>query len=306
MIHVEGLTKQFGDFVAVDDVSFKVAEGEILGFLGPNGAGKTTTMRMLTGYMPATNGTASIDGHDIHRDADKVRGVIGYLPEHPPLYEDLKLLDYLDFVARIKGLSGKARREAVRAIIPKCGLTEVADRVIKNLSKGYKQRIGLAQALVHDPKVLILDEPTIGLDPGQIIEIRQMISDLRGNRTVILSSHILPEVTQICDRVVIIRRGKVVADDTPDNLARMMDQPDRLSVSLSTTEGAAEAIKGLAGVREVTAVEGHKNTLSVSLEPNTEVTADLASLALKNNWGLREIRQERVTLEEIYIRLTSQ
>ena len=225
MIKVEGLTKHYGDFAAVQDVSFEAKEGEILGFLGPNGAGKTTTMRVLTGYMPATSGTASIAGFDIHEKPEEVRRRIGYLPEHPPLYEELTVRVYLDFVATIKGVPRKARKDAVAEILPRCGLADVADRRIAHLSKGYKQRVGLAQALVHNPPVLILDEPTIGLDPAQIVEIRNLIRGLAKGHTVILSTHILPEVTQVCDHIVIIQRGKIVADDTFANLARRIAEP---------------------------------------------------------------------------------
>ena len=306
MIKVEGLTKHFGDFVAVEGVSFEAKEGEILGFLGPNGAGKTTTMRMLTGFMPATSGTARIAGFDLHAKPEEVRRRIGYLPEHPPLYEDLTVRVFLDFVARIKGMPRKGRKQAVEAILPRCGLEEVADRAIEHLSKGYKQRVGLAQALVHNPPVLILDEPTIGLDPAQIVEIRSLIRGLAGGHTVILSTHILPEVTQICDHVVIIRRGAVVADDTFANLASRMDAPGRLFLRLENADGAAERIGALPGILAVERAADAGGGWVVRSAPEADAAGSIADLAARSGWRVRELRPDQVTLEQIYIRLTSQ
>ena len=306
MIEVKSLTKYYGDLPAVDNASFTVEKGEILGFLGPNGAGKTTTMRMLAAYMPATSGTATVAGYDIHTHPHQVRRQIGYMPEHPPLYEDLTVNAYLDFVARIKGMSAAERDEGIPAVLEKCGLGDVSERIIKHLSKGYKQRAGLAQALIHNPPVLILDEPTIGLDPVEIIEIRSLISNLRGSHTVVLSSHILPEVTQICDRIVIIRAGKIVADDTPENLARSMNEPGRIFLRLADAAGAREAIEKLDPVLSAEPVKGEENGLCIRSKPDADATAPLLDLAHQRGWGVREIRQDRVTLEEIYIRLTSE
>jgi len=218
MIEVENLTKRYGDLVAVQDISFSANKGQILGFLGPNGAGKTTTMRIITGFLPATSGTVRVAGFDIFEQAREVRRRIGYLPENPPLYNDMSVRSFLAFVGRIKGLSRMAIPDATDRAIERCGLREVSNRVLGHLSKGFRQRVGLAQALIHDPSVLVLDEPTIGLDPRQIIEIRSLIRDLSGERTVILSTHILPEVAQLCDKVVIINRGRIVAEDTIGNL----------------------------------------------------------------------------------------
>ncbi len=212
MVEVSGLTKYYGDFRAIENVSFSVQKGEILGFLGPNGAGKTTTMRILTAFMPATEGTATVDGFDVFKDSYEVRRRIGYLPENPPLYYDMTVSSYLKFVGQIKGVARKDLESALEAVLEKCFLAEVASRLVKHLSKGYRQRVGMAQALIHNPPVLILDEPTIGLDPRQIIEIRSLIKELSGNRTVILSTHILPEVSQICNKVVIINEGHVVVE----------------------------------------------------------------------------------------------
>jgi ABC-2 type transport system ATP-binding protein len=220
MIEVRNLTKRYGDLTAIRDVSFSVASGEILGFLGPNGAGKTTTMRILTGFMPASGGTATIDGFDVFESSFEVRKRIGYLPENPPLYTDMTVEAYLHFVARIKGVGRAAIAEATERALEVCGLTEVRQRLTGHLSKGFRQRVGLAQALIHDPPVLVLDEPTIGLDPRQIIEIRKLIRDLAGNRTVILSTHILPEVSQICEKVVILAGGKIALEERMENLVK--------------------------------------------------------------------------------------
>src|SRR5262245_14774382 len=220
MIEVRNLTKRYGDLVAIRDVSFSVARGEILGFLGPNGAGKTTTMRVLTGFMPATSGTAAVDGFDVFENSFEVRRRIGYLPETPPLYTDMTVESYLDFVARIKGVARMEIGGATDRALQTCGLVEVRHRLTGHLSKGYRQRAGLAQALIHDPPVLVLDEPTIGLDPRQIIEIRKLIRTLAGDRTVILSTHILPEVSQICEKVVILASGRIALEERMDTLMK--------------------------------------------------------------------------------------
>jgi ABC-2 type transport system ATP-binding protein len=222
MIEVRNLTKRYGDLVAIDQVSFTAQKGEIVGFLGPNGAGKTTTMRIITGFQPATSGTVKVEGFDIFDDAYEVRKRIGYLPENPPLYGDMTVTSYLEFVGRIKGLSRAALPDAVDRAVQRCGLTEVTRRLLGHLSKGFRQRVGLAQALIHEPSVLILDEPTIGLDPRQIRDIRSLIKDLAGQRTVILSTHILPEVVQLCRKVVIINQGRVMVEDLIDDLTRDM------------------------------------------------------------------------------------
>ena len=212
MVEVSRLTKYYGDFCAIQNVSFTAQRGEILGLLGPNGAGKTTTMRIITGFIPATEGTVSVEGFDVFKESHEVRRRIGYLPENPPLYNDMTVSAYLKFVGRIKGVSSKEISSALNAVLERCSLTEVAGRLVGRLSKGYRQRVGLAQALIHSPAVLILDEPTLGLDPRQIIEIRNLIRELSGDRTVILSTHILPEVSQLCNKVVIINEGRVVVE----------------------------------------------------------------------------------------------
>lgn len=220
MIEVQHLTKRYGDLTAVSNVSFSVASGQILGFLGPNGSGKTTTMRIITGFLPATGGTVKVAGFDIFDDSFEVRKRIGYLPEHPPLYNDMSVAAYLRFVARIKGMPRAEIADALDRALTRCGLTTVADRVTGHLSKGFRQRVGLAQAIIHNPSVLVLDEPTIGLDPQQIIEIRALIKELAGAHTVVLSTHILPEVAQVCEKVVIINAGRVVMEDMLVNLTQ--------------------------------------------------------------------------------------
>src|SRR5262245_5415612 len=220
MIEVRNLTKRYGELLAIRDISFTAATGEILGFLGPNGAGKTTTMRIITGFMPATTGTVKVEGYDIFDQSYEVRNRIGYLPENPPLYLDMTVTTYLRFVGRIRGIAAAAMRDSIDRVLHTCGLTEVTNRVVGNLSKGFRQRVGLAQALIHNPTVLVLDEPTIGLDPRQIIDIRTLIKELAGQRTVILSTHILPEVSQTCDKVVIINEGRIAREGTLEELTR--------------------------------------------------------------------------------------
>jgi len=257
LIKVENLTKYYADFLAVENLSFEVPEGCILGFLGPNGAGKTTTMRILTGFMPPTSGKVSIGGFDVFTHPIEVKRQIGYMPELPPLYPEMKVDSYLHFVAKIKGVSRSQRKKRVEEVIAKCGLEEKRRSLIRSLSKGYRQRTGLAQAMVHDPPILILDEPTIGLDPRQIIEIRGLIKSLGKNRTVILSTHILPEVTMTCDRVLIIHRGKKVAHDTIENLTQSMNLEEAFIKLVAEAEGeeAAATYKTTTGVQAASEVE---------------------------------------------------
>jgi|SRR5579862_3504921 len=241
MIEVRDLSKRYGDLLAVDRVSFTAQKGEIVGFLGPNGAGKTTTMRIITGFLPATSGTVTVDGFDIFDDAHEVRKRIGYLPENPPLYSDMTVTSYLEFVGRIKGVARAALPDAVERVVRRCGLTEVTRRVLGHLSKGFRQRVGLAQALIHEPGVLVLDEPTIGLDPRQIREIRSLVRELAGERTVILSTHILQEVMQICQKVVIISDGRVVVEDQIENLTRDMPLEEVFMRAIGGSAPAEEA-----------------------------------------------------------------
>lgn len=305
MIQVQNLTKQYGDFTAVDDISFQVEKGKILGFLGPNGAGKTTTMRILTGYMPATHGEVIMAGYNIFTEPMEARRRIGYLPEHPPLYDDLTVAEYLLFVAKIKGLSKAKIAEQQEKVTRQCGLTEVKDARIGVLSKGFRQRVGLAQALINDPEVLVLDEPTIGLDPKQIKEVRELIRSLAGNHTIILSTHILPEVTMTCDEVVIIHQGRIVAADTIENLTKSVEKEDRIFLRLANfTNETQHLLRETPNVAKV--LKGNDpGAFLITGEPNTDPSSDIGVLVLQQDWGLLELRHEQPSLEEVFVRLTS-
>ena len=306
MIKVQQLTKHFAGCVAVDGVSFEVARGEIVGFLGPNGAGKTTTMRILAGYLPATGGSASIAGYDVFRDSIEVRRRIGYLPENVPLYPEMRVDEYLHFRARLKGVHGRNRRKRVDEVKGMCGLGEVGRRIIGQLSKGYRQRVGLAESLVHDPELLILDEPTIGLDPNQIRQVRELIKDLSQRHTVLLSTHILPEVEMTCRRVVIIHRGKVVASDTPENLKRLREGGTDVVAEIRGPSADVRAkVAALPGVRGVTVTEADGwCRVAVECEQESALRPLLFDAVARAGWGLRELRAERRSLEDIFVSLT--
>jgi ABC-2 type transport system ATP-binding protein len=309
MIEVQHLTKQYGRITAVNDVSFRVERGEILGFLGPNGAGKTTTMRILTGYMPATEGKAIVAGFDVFEQPIEAKRRTGYLPETPPLYPDMTVAEYMDFVSKIKGVPPAGRRERIREMMARTRILDVADRQCSKLSKGYRQRVGLAQALVHNPDVLILDEPTAGLDPKQIIETRELIKELAGTHTIILSTHILPEVSQTCQRVVIIAKGKVVAIDTPDNLTARLRGSETMYVQVDASGAdAAAVLKRVAGVTRV--VEADRKDRLVGYEVESEsghdVRRELARAVVNGGLGLLELRPTRMSLEEIFLSLTTE
>ena len=308
MIEVQNLTKRYGRVTAVDDVSFRVERGEILGFLGPNGAGKTTTMRILTGYMPATEGKAIVAGFDVFDQPIEAKRRTGYLPETPPLYPDMSVSEYLDFVAKIKGVASGDRRQRVQYVMGRTRITDMADRLCGKLSKGYKQRVGLASALIHNPDVLILDEPTAGLDPKQIIETRELIKELAGNHTIILSTHILPEVAQTCQRVVIINKGRVVAIDTPDNLTARLRGSE--TMYLQVDANGADALSHLTMVPGVTrVVESDRRDGMVGFEVDSEsgrdVRRDLARAVINSGWGLLEMRPMRMSLEDVFLSLTT-
>jgi ABC-2 type transport system ATP-binding protein len=312
MIQVQNLTKRFGATVAVANLDFTVETGEVLGFLGPNGAGKTTTMKMLTCYLPPTDGTAKICGFDIIEQSMEVRRRVGYLPERNPLYTDMTVTGYLDFVARVKGVGPAARRGAVDRALERCGLQQVPRRTIGTLSKGYQQRVGIAQATLNDPEILILDEPTLGLDPKQIIEIRQLITDLGGEKTVLLSSHILPEVSQVCNRVIIINRGRLVAVDTPENLRSRLATSSVVRVALRD-EGdalarAERAIAALPGVITVdgTAPERGTGGFAVTCAPAADLRETIARALVAAGLPLLEIYREELSLEEIFLQLVTE
>lgn len=307
MIQVSSLSKTYGPKVAISDVTFDVKPGEILGFLGPNGAGKTTTMRILTGYMPATSGTATIAGYDIFQDSLDVRRQIGYLPENVPLYPEMTVEDYLTFMARVRGVRRAERRKRVDTAMAQCHVDNVKSVLIGRISKGYRQRVGIAQALVHDPPVLILDEPTVGLDPKQITEARQLIKSLGGSHTVLLSTHILPEVSMTCNRVVIINDGRVVAEDTPENLTRRLRGAERIELEV---RGPAEVVQTtLAKIPNVQSVgiAGENGTarLVVDCAVGQDVREDLAAAIIGQGWGLLELRSVGMSLEEVFLKLTT-
>jgi ABC-2 type transport system ATP-binding protein len=302
MIEVQGLTKKYGELVAVRDLTFKVETGRIWGLLGPNAAGKTTTMRILTGYQPATSGRATVAGFDVFNEPDAVKRSIGYLPEVVPLYLDMTVSGYLGFVAEIKQIPAAKRKAAVGRVIESAGLKDVGHRLIKNISRGFKQRVGIAQAMIHDPQVLVLDEPTIGLDPAQIREIRELIKGLRGEHTILLSTHILPEVTQVCDGVVIINEGRLMASGSLEDLAASFERKDGVILKLRRA-GAEEAalLKGIPGVDKVSA-DG--NELRVEWGRGLDLHDDVARLALDRGLGLREMRSV-ASIEDLYMKIVS-
>jgi ABC-2 type transport system ATP-binding protein len=309
VIEVQNLTKRYGRFTAVDDISFRVERGEILGFLGPNGAGKTTTMRILTGYMPATEGKAVVAGFDIFDQPVEAKRRTGYLPETPPLYPDMTVAEYLAFVAKIKGVPSTDRKQRIKSVMERTWISDVADRLCSRLSKGYRQRVGLAQALIHNPDVLILDEPTAGLDPKQIIETRQLIKELAGDHTVVLSTHILPEVSQTCERVVIINRGKVVAVDTPDNLTSRLRGSETMYVQVDSANGDASALLSrVAGVTRVVEADQRDGAIGyeVDSEQGRDIRRELAQAIVSSGAGLLELRPMRMSLEQIFLSLTTQ
>ena len=309
MIQVEHLTKRYGPLTAIEEVSFDVEPGEILGFLGPNGAGKTTTMRILAGFFPATAGVARVAGFDVFTQSLQAKRRVGYLPESPPLYTEMTVASYLHFVAKIKGVAAAEMESRIGYVMERCGLMETPDRLIKHLSKGFRQRVGLAQALVHNPEVLILDEPTIGLDPKQIIEVRGLIKSLGGDHTVILSTHILPEVSMTCERVIIINSGKIVAVDTPENLTRQLSGGQKIEVDVSgPMERLAQVVNTVPMVRmdappEI--VNGAHRVVLIS-EGQEEIRHLLARRLIEAGFDIFRLQSEGMTLEEVFLKLTTE
>lgn len=310
MIEVKDLTKRYGDARGIDNLSFEVAKGEVLGFLGPNGAGKTTTMRILTGFMPATSGSAVVAGYDIFEDSLKVRSRLGYLPETVPLYTDMQVPVYLRFVAGLKEVPWKKINHRVDEIMEQVGLTHMAHKFIGELSKGYRQRVGLAQALINDPEVLILDEPTIGLDPKQIVEIRSLIKNLGGERTVILSSHILPEISMLCERVIIIDEGRLKANDTPDNLMRQLSGDSRVRARIGgpskNIQPELEKIKGVKAVLREGGGAGDTQSYVVDFDNGYQASSRLAKAVIEREWDLHELSPVKMTLEDIFIHIVTE
>ncbi len=301
MIEAEGLTKRYGPVTAIENLTFRVEKGEIVGFLGPNGAGKTTTMRVLTGYLPPTEGTARIAGYDIFTHSIEARRHIGYMPETVPLYPEMTVRSYLHFMAEIRGV--KDRRRAVDEAMELCHVEDRANDIIATLSKGYRQRVGLAQALLHRPDVLILDEPTIGLDPRQIIEVRELIRELGQTRTILLSTHILPEASQVCTRVLIIHKGHIVAEDTPAGLSQRLQGAERLAIQVARpSPELADALTAVPGVRAVQPAGDGRYEITAA--PGMDVRAAVAEAVVRGGWGLLELRLVGMSLEEIFLQLT--
>jgi ABC-2 type transport system ATP-binding protein len=312
MIEVEHLSKIYGSTPAIEDVTFSVEPGEILGFLGPNGAGKTTTMRILAGYLPASQGTAKVAGFEVHEHSMEVRQRIGYLPETPPLYPEMTVESFLNFVAQIKGVRAGDRPDRIQVALEKCNLVEKRKTIIRKLSKGFRQRVGIAQAIVHDPPVIILDEPTVGLDPRQIIDVRNLIKQLANSHTVILSTHILPEVSMTCDRVAIINRGRVVATNTPESLMQQLMGGSGYELDVAGNPIAVEQclhrVEGVKSVEQLH-VEGlpqHRVKIRIVSEPGTEPGQAIAAALVRNGLGLYEMRRVQASLEDVFLQLTTE
>ncbi len=303
MIEVSNLTKYYGDFAAIEDLNFHVEKGEVLGFLGPNGAGKTTSMRILTGFMPPSDGTAKIAGYDVFAQSLEARRHIGYLPETVPLYPEMTVYAYLDFVAKLRGVDD--RDDRIWDVMDTCWLEDRADQLIGQLSKGYRQRVGLAQALIHNPDVLILDEPTIGLDPKQIIEVRGLIKELGKEHTVILSTHILPEVSQICNRVIIINKGHLIAVDSPERLSARAEGAERVLLKLQQPAEETPTLLGTIG--GVASVEPTgDNGFEITCDGAADCRPEIAATAVQNGWGLLEMRSIGASLEDVFLQLTAE
>lgn len=303
MIDVSQLTKRYGRFVALDSISFSAQPGEILGFLGPNGAGKTTTMRILTGFMPPTSGHATVAGFDVVEQSLEMRRHVGYLPETVPLYRDMTVRGYLDFMAEIHGV--KNRRQRVAEVLDLVGMADRARSLVRSLSKGMRQRVGLAQSIVHDPEVLILDEPTIGLDPHQVQDVRALVRQLGKTRTVLLSTHILPEAEQVCDRIIIIDRGRIVAIDTPEHLRDHLQRGVQVFLRVGGRADRREIARLVGAVQGVRSVEPHADGFIIQVKPNSEIRPALASAIVSQGLELLELRPWAVTLEEIFLELTT-
>ena len=306
MIEVENLTKYYGDFPAVEDISFTVNKGEVLGFLGPNAAGKTTTMRVLTGFMPPTSGSARIAGFDVVDQSLEARRHIGYLPETVPLYTEMSVVDYLEFMGKIRGMDKQWRRRRIGEVIDICRLGDYRSSLIGKLSKGFRQRVGIAQAVLHEPEVLILDEPTIGIDPIQVVETRNLIKGFGGDHTVILSTHILPEVSMVCQRVIIIHEGQVVAIDRPENLSERLRGTERLEVDIrGPSAQVMSALRNIPGVQEVARTDRDGvGVYNIETASRADLREQISNLVLQRGWGLLRLQPIQMSLEEIFLRLT--
>ena len=307
MIEAEGLTKFYGPRRAIGNVSFEIERGEVVGFLGPNGAGKSTTIRILTCYMPPSSGTAKVEGLDVIEDSLKIRQKVGYLPESVPLYKELTVNRFLRFAAGAKGVEAKRISSEIGRVISACGLEKTTNRTIGNLSKGFRQRVGLAQALLNDPSVLVLDEPTIGLDPTQIIEIRRIIQELREDRTILLSSHILPEVAQLCKRVIIINKGEIIATGSPENLTSQMQKTATILLEVSGPGAEfAQALENMSGVRKVSLKSNGTSKFEIQTDPTVDMRPQIAALAVGKGCGLIELKMMKLSLEDIFMQLVTE
>ncbi len=307
MIQVEGVTKKYGPHTAVRNISFEVARGEIVGFLGPNGAGKTTTMRILTGFLPPTEGRATIAGFDVMKEPLEVKRRTGYLPENPPVYLEMEVEDYLEFVARIKGIPSAEVHSRVDSVMERTAIGHVRSKIIGKLSKGYRQRVGLAQALIHSPDVLILDEPTVGLDPKQIIEIRELVRSLAGEHTIMLSTHILSEVASTCHRIIILNKGQIEASDTPENLTARLKGGESTQLEIAGPQEMVEArLASIDGVERVTfqAANGGRGLYTVDT-PSEDIRTELAKAVVESGWGLYAMKSIGLSLEDIFLQLTA-
>lgn len=306
MIKVENLSKRYAGLTAIDGISFEVGKGEIVGFLGPNGAGKSTTMRILSSFMPATSGRASIAGFDVFENSLEARAHLGYMPENVPLYTEMRVTEYLNYRAALKGVKGRRIRGRVGDVKELCSLKEVENKIIGALSKGYRQRVGLAEALVHDPDLLILDEPTIGLDPNQIRHVRELIKNLGKRHTILLSTHILPEVEMTCSRVIIINKGRIEASDTPRNLLNQIRRAGGIRLEAKTgADNGVELLSKISGVKDVAAEkEGDWNMFQLRVKANADVREEIYRLAVERKWTVRELSRRRATLEDVFVEIT--
>ena len=306
MIEVKNLTKSYGATIAVNNVSFSAQAGEIVGFIGPNGAGKSTTMRVITCYLPADDGTVTVDGYDVFEESIEARKRIGYLPESNPLYTDMGVVDYLKFVAQVRGVSGHTRNERIKDVIDICSLEPMMHKNIGELSKGYRQRTGLAQAILHEPEVLILDEPTVGIDPIQVVETRQLIKELGQEQTLLLSTHILPEVSATCDRVIIINQGNIVAEDTPDNLAVRLRGTEQVQADIrGPSADVIKAIRDIPGVTSARHIETATGSrYNIESSSGNDIREAIATMVVSNSWGLQQLSVVPMSLEEIFLELT--
>ena len=310
MIEVNGVTKYFGNFPAITDISFSVEKGEIVGFLGPNGAGKSTTMKIITGFLPPTNGTATVAGFDVVNESLDARRHIGYLPETVPLYTEMTVREYLGYMGRLRGMSADRIRARTDDVVSLCRLEDYRDSIIGKLSKGFRQRVGVAQAVIHEPDVLVLDEPTIGIDPIQVVETRQLIKDLGGEHTLIVSTHILPEVSQICERVIVIHEGRIVAIDEPGNLARTLIGSERVDLQIKGPQQdvlkTLRGVDGVSGAARINIERGEIPRYRVESELGREIRASLAKAVVDAEWELHRLEAVTMSLEEIFLRLTTE